>query len=138
MAKRKATEVETESEATPEPAAYESINKANAVRRALAAGFDMPSTGVAYIKEEFGIEITTQMFSSYKTSEKKKAQEEGEQPAAPKTRAVAEAPASKAEKKATKSAPSDASAAEFARQVKMLVDLYGADAVKDMATVFTD
>ncbi|WP_165252191.1 thioesterase [Paludisphaera soli] len=59
------------------------ISKAAAVRDALEQGEESPDDGVAYIKKIHGIEISKQMFSSYKTKEKTR-QSENQQPAAPK------------------------------------------------------
>src|SRR3954468_20398166 len=46
--------------------------KADAVRQALKEGVESPQDGVAYVKEKFGLEITAQQFSTYKSIEKKK------------------------------------------------------------------
>jgi hypothetical protein len=46
------------------------ISKAAAVRDALEQGEESPDDGVAYIRKIHGIEISKQMFSSYKTKEK--------------------------------------------------------------------
>jgi hypothetical protein len=48
-------------------ASAEAISKAEAVRRALAAGKDSPSDGVPYIKQEFGIDIAPTTFSATKS-----------------------------------------------------------------------
>jgi hypothetical protein len=52
------------------------ITKSEAVRRALADGVDQPADGVAYIKDNFGLEIGPGHFSAVKAGEKKK----GEKP----------------------------------------------------------
>src|SRR5882762_7309855 len=49
------------------------ITKSEAVRRALADGVDQPTEGVAYIKDNFGLEISPGHFSAVKAGEKKKA-----------------------------------------------------------------
>jgi hypothetical protein len=49
------------------------ISKADAVRAALAAGFEGPQDGTAYIRKEFGIEIAPQHFSAVKSQLKKAA-----------------------------------------------------------------
>jgi len=41
----------------PEADGGKSMTKTEAIRRALAAGFDGPQEGTAYIRKEFGIEI---------------------------------------------------------------------------------
>jgi hypothetical protein len=48
------------------------ITKVEAVRRALAAGFEMPQEGTAYIRSEFGIELAPQHFSATKSQLKKR------------------------------------------------------------------
>jgi hypothetical protein len=50
----------------------EPMKKTDAVRQALAAGVDNPTEAVAHIKKEFGIDITTQQFSTYKSNLKAK------------------------------------------------------------------
>jgi hypothetical protein len=47
-------------------------SKSEAIRQAIAAGFDGPQEGTAYIRKEFGIEIAPSHFSSVKANEKKK------------------------------------------------------------------
>src|SRR3954465_7440146 len=47
--------------------------KADAVREALKEGVESPQDGVAYVREKFGLEITAQQYSTYKSIEKKKA-----------------------------------------------------------------
>src|SRR4051794_25407601 len=49
------------------------ISKADAVREALAQGKDGSEEGTDYIRSQYGIEMTRQMFSSYKTQEKARA-----------------------------------------------------------------
>lgn len=97
----------------------EPMSKADAVRKALAAGKELPTEGVAYVKAEFGVEVSPAMFSAYKAAEKKKA----DRGAAP---------------KATTDGPrvGNGEAVEFVRQVKGLVEQYGAQAVRDMVKVF--
>lgn len=68
MAKKKTTEATTSTEGIPSAL----ISKADAVRDALKVGYDKPLAGVAFIKEKHGLDITPQVFSSYKTNEGKK------------------------------------------------------------------
>jgi hypothetical protein len=101
--------------------------KAHAVREALKDGIDTPQDGVAYVKEKFGLDITAQQFSTYKSIEKsnkkkKKGDESGPAPA--RRSQPLKVPA-------TASNPAD-----LARQVKGLVQQYGAAAVSDMVAVF--
>jgi hypothetical protein len=46
------------------------VSKAEAVRQALAAGMESPEDGVGFIKSNYGIEMTRQMWSSNKAQEK--------------------------------------------------------------------
>jgi hypothetical protein len=57
--------------ATPKGAKRSVPTKSEAVRRALADGYEGPKEGAAYILEEFGIEIAPQHFSSVKSQFKK-------------------------------------------------------------------
>ena len=72
-------EPEDESQEVPEPKAApkavptrEAASKTDAVRQALAAGFEGPQEGTAYIRQEFGIEIAPPHFSAVKSQLKKK------------------------------------------------------------------
>ena len=48
------------------------ITKSEAVRRAVAEGVDKPQEGSAFIKEKFGLQVTPQHFSTYKSQQKAK------------------------------------------------------------------
>ncbi len=48
------------------------ITKSEAVRRTLADGVDQPADGVAYIRDNFGLEIGPQHFSAVKSTSLKK------------------------------------------------------------------
>src|SRR4051794_28185878 len=52
---------------TVEQADGKALSKAEAVRRALAAGHEGPQEGTAYIRDEFGIEVAPQHFSATKS-----------------------------------------------------------------------
>lgn len=54
----------------PASASGKAISKAKAVRDALAHGYTTPEDGRNYVKRVYGIDITKQMFSSYKSQEK--------------------------------------------------------------------
>lgn len=127
MAKKKQAEAE-EATATGTPPGEE-ISKAEAVRRAVAKGYDKPAKGVKYILDEFGIEITPQTFSATKsqqrTREEKKAGPEG----------VTAQPMSTSSHGRTNGT---SGSAELARAVKQLVQRYGAAEVKGMADVFAE
>ena len=47
-------------------------SKSEAVRLALAAGFEGPQKGTAYIRKAFGIEITPSLFLAVKATERKR------------------------------------------------------------------
>ncbi|WP_165232735.1 thioesterase [Aquisphaera insulae] len=47
-------------------------SKTDAIRMAMAAGFDSPQAGSAYIKSEFGLDVSPQHFSSTKSQLKSK------------------------------------------------------------------
>src|SRR5947208_3486632 len=69
----KHAEAEEESQDSPEgQEGHGRITKSEAVRRALADGVDQPADGVAYIRDNFGLEIGPQHFSAVKATEKKK------------------------------------------------------------------
>ncbi len=69
MAKAKAEDQPTGQEG------HRKMKKTEAVKAALAAGQDVPLEGVAYIKKEFGLDVTPQQFSTYKSIAKAKAKE---------------------------------------------------------------
>jgi hypothetical protein len=48
----------------------EKISKTDTVRPSLADSLDNPTEAVAHIKKKFGIDITTQQFSTYKSNSK--------------------------------------------------------------------
>jgi hypothetical protein len=77
-------EEEPETEEDDEPAARgkPTISKAEAVREALAQGKDGPEEGTDYILSQYGIDMTRQMFSSYKAQEKARQAKKGDAPAA--------------------------------------------------------
>jgi hypothetical protein len=49
------------------------LTKAEAVRLTLRDGIDTPAQGIPHIKQRYGLDITAQMFSAYKSNAKKKA-----------------------------------------------------------------
>src|SRR5262245_60295201 len=74
-------EIPDEEPDAPEPARRAALratgkrevtSKADAVRRALAAGMEGPQEGTAWIRKEFGIEIAPQHFSATKSQIKKR------------------------------------------------------------------
>src|SRR4051794_8332648 len=94
------------------------ISKADAVRAALKEGYEKPE-GVAFIKDRYGIDMHNQMFSSYKSQEKARAAKKGAEP---------EGGSSTAGRPAGRggSSVNNGKAAELARAVKQLIELYGA------------
>ena len=80
MAKKSAkpqyVEPEEESQDAEEPESAESkpevASKSEAIRQAIAAGFEGPQEGTAWIQKQFGIEIAPSHFSAVKATEKKK------------------------------------------------------------------
>ena len=47
-------------------------SKSDAVRMAIAAGFDGPQVGAGYIQSQFGLDISPEHFSAVKAGDKKK------------------------------------------------------------------
>jgi hypothetical protein len=138
MARKRAAKEETteQPEAATEPAPQEAgakINKADAVRAAIAEGVDMPEEGVAYILKKFGIEVTKSQFSTYKSLDKKRdgatdKKKPGRKPTQPAPAAVAPTPK-----------PSSNGSSGLAIQVeaiKTLVDTLGVDQVVSIARLF--
>ena len=125
------------------------MSKMDAVRAAIRGGAAMPQAGAAHVKERYGIDISPNVFSSHKTKVMRElAAEAGSPPPEPPKQADAvgqdapKAAAPKAEAKpatpkAAPKPPADSgSPADLARQVKQLVEKYGAGSVREMADVF--
>lgn len=130
MAKKKAEE-----EATAEET-KEKVTKSDAVRAALKEGVDKPQDAVEWIKTKYGIEITPQHFSSYKSQIKK---QEGTGGGVGGGNGQRRGHRSNAEATATitgGAGVNNGSPAELARAVKSLVERHGAGAVKEMVDVF--
>lgn len=103
------------------------ITKAEAVRHALADGIDKPEDGVSFLKEKFGLTITAQQFSTYKSIEKKRAGK------APRRRAAS------ARQSGALAAPSSNGPSGLATSVeaiKTLVEMYGVEQVVSIAQLF--
>ena len=114
MAKKKDSEAAAE-------AGGGKLTQREAVRRALAAGKDSPAEGVVFLKEEFGITLNNQAFSTLKSQLKK-----------------AEGGTAGRGRRGAAHGRTDPHAVELARAVKLLVTRYGAQAVADMATIFAE
>lgn len=128
MARKKADKEGAGQEAPPAPAAP-AVTKADAVRAAVAHGADVPAEGVAYIKAQFGIDITPQHFSSIKSQHKAKAgKPAGRRGRKPGTPATAAAP--------TRAAIGIPNVAGPLTTIKHLVETLGVDQVKEIAEIF--
>ena len=112
-------------------AAEGTINKSEVVRQTLAAGIDNPTEGSKHIKEKFGLDVTAQVFSTIKsiTNKKKSGKKKLGRPAGAATAAKPMGPHVVGNGFAKEST-------DLASGVKGLVERYGAEAVKGMATVF--
>jgi hypothetical protein len=118
----------------PSEAPAEKISKADAVRAAMAEGNDTPEEGVAFISKRFGVEVTRQQFSSYKSQEKARQQKKGgqEENGQQGKRAV-EAPVAEVVPAPRNGTPD---VAESIQAIKSLVDTLGVDQVKQIAEIF--
>lgn len=123
MAKKKA-----DPDAADQPVGGQKVSKADAVRAALAAGMDKPQEGVAYIKGQFGLDLSTQMFSSYKSQEAKRAGQ-GRRRGRP-ARVIA------GNGKSETNGHGPAGLATQIQAIKTLVDKLGADQVIGIARLF--
>ena len=65
-------EAEKEDEAEEPASNGRSVNQADLVRKAVAAGHEKPADGVAYIKDEFGVDIDPKYYSVAKSQLKKR------------------------------------------------------------------
>jgi len=125
--KAKPAEPETAPEAAP---ATSTISKAEAVRQALSAGMETPEDGTGFIKSNYGIEISKQMWSSYASQQKardsKKADGAPKGKPGRKPRATVEGYLAPPPKKAT----GEADLLETLEALKPLIASHGADRVK--------
>ena len=105
------------------------------VQAALGAGHDMPQAGVAYIKQQYGVDMTTGNFSATKNSLlKKKGGKKGKRGAGakPATAAAQKAAAQVSRRPAEGTiSPSDAAA-----RAKELVDRVGAEEANKRVALF--
>lgn len=102
---------------TPEPTT-DTISKTEAIKRALAAGHTKPQTAVVWIKEQFGLDVTANVFSTTRYTLGKRANKTSRPaPVEPTT-------------------PAPVSGLELVKQVKVLVDRFGASQVKEAASIF--
>jgi hypothetical protein len=113
-----------------EEAVEGTVSKMEAVRQTLAAGIEKPQEAVTHIKEKFGLDVPTAIFSSYKSAiNSKKGSTPGKR-------------GRKAKAVSTKIAAANGNISGngilLAKDVKSLVEKYGAEAVKGMADVFAN
>jgi hypothetical protein len=104
------------------------MTKADAVRAALTAGVDKPADGAAYVKEKFGLEVSPQQFSTYKSIANKKAGK------APGRRGRRAAVTPMAVPSPVGSGP--VGLATSVEAIKVLVDTYGVEQVVSIARLF--
>jgi hypothetical protein len=107
------------------------VSKASAVRDAIARGKVTPEDGTSYIKRVYGLDITKQMFSSYKSQEKlrrAKAGSKGKPGRKPRAGAGQSAPGDSAS--SSNSAKGDANLLDAMEAMKPLVANLGAERVK--------
>jgi len=108
--------------------AEETMSKSEAVRQTIAAGIDNPTEGSKHIKEKLGLQVTAQMFSTIKSQAKrKKGKKRGRMSAVPTAVPGPKKPVN----------GHVVNAVDLARGVKSLVETFGAEAVRDMAGVFS-
>lgn len=111
----------------PGPGTKPVTSKADAIRAALAAGFEGPQEGTAFIRKEFGIEIGTQHFSAVKSQLKSRGPGSGRRgrPKGSKNRTIEgylappRAPL-----------PANADLIDVMESIKPLIAQYGAERVK--------
>jgi hypothetical protein len=134
---KKAAQVAPKAATKSEPTG-KSMNKSEAARAAIDAGYDKPATALPWIKETFGVEIGGQHFSAIKSQYLKKQAEEpaktepakrGRKPKAV-TPAV-QAPVT-ATPKATPAANGHLDVLDALTAMKPLIAQFGADKVKQM------
>lgn len=111
------------------------ITQKEAVARAIAAGKDSPSDGVAYVRERFGIALNNGAFSTLKSQLKKAGDgtpaKRGRKPGRP-------GASDGARTGGMTSSGRTPNPADLARGIKQLVATYGAVAVGDMLAVLTE
>jgi hypothetical protein len=134
--KQKAAQVAPKTAPESEPTG-KSMNKSEAARAAIDAGYDKPATALPWIKETFGVEIGGQHFSAIKSQYLKKQADEpakaepakrGRKPKA--TTPVAAQPT--ATPKAAPAANGHLDLLDALTAMKPLIAQFGADKVKQM------
>ena len=121
-------------------AAGKSINQAELVRKAVAAGHEKPAYGVAYIKSQFGVDVDSKYYSVAKTQLKKreeKAAVHGPAKRGPKPKGptpLVEGYVAPPEKPRS---PGDPDVLMALQGVKELVGQFGAERVKKMVDLLS-
>ena len=105
--------------------------KTEAIRMAMAAGFEGPQEGAAYIQSQFGLHVSPPNFSSMKSQIKKKESEsktKGEPERTPKALVEGDLPSPP-----KPSGGSEPDLLEAIKAMKPLVEAFGVDKVKKIA-----
>lgn len=135
MAKTKKTEA-AEPEAAGSEAPAEKPTQKDAVKAALAAGKVLPTEGVAFVQEKFGITLNNAAFSTLKTQLKKASgatpakAKPGRKPGRPSTNGPVVAAAHVGNGKANP--------ADLVRGLKGLIATFGVGVVKEMAEALAE
>ena len=126
MAKKKST---SEAPAAEGQQQQEKLTQKQAVQRALDAGKDSPAEGVAYVKENFGIALSNQAFSTLKSQLKRASGQGG---------SGRRGRGASGGRPTSGAANGRANPADLARTLKQLMATYGAPAVSDMLAVLAE
>jgi hypothetical protein len=105
------------------------ITKASAVRAALADGLDAPDDIAEFAKSRYGIEISNQMVSSYKSQEKARQAKQADEPKGKPGRKPATASAPTTTTTATAKSASGDIISDI-EAVRHLIDKHGKDGLK--------
>lgn len=111
----------------------ETITKSEAIRRAIKAGFDKPQAGCAWIQQQYDLYVNPQTFSSVKNEDRVAAGKTNKPKTAPSGPSV-----HTAKKVHLNGLVTRTTTLEMVRQIRVLVDQHGADAVKEAVAVFAD
>ena len=127
---------ELEPAASPEPQkpadGHAKINKASAVRAALADGLDTPDDIAEFAKSRYGLEISNQMVSSYKSQAKARQAKQADEPKGKPGRKPGAAAAPTTTTTTTTATPKPASNDIISdiEAVRHLIDKHGKDGLK--------
>lgn len=112
------------------------ITKSQAIRDAIAAGFDKPQAGSAWIKEQYNIQVTPQMFSTVKNTSRKQGSTHIVRRPAPAP--IHTRPLTGVTRSLSAMKQNPESSLDLAREVKRLISTYGTDAVSEMVSLFSE